>query len=352
VELHAYDLKGGSDFLPLEPVSHRFRVGDDPNDLATLRSDLRNIHADMGCRYKVLRSLPRDVCPEGKITRALADRRELGLFPVVLLIDECQLAFDGDPETVALVTDLGKRGPAAGIIVILATQRVDAQSLPTGISSNAVLRWCFKVTGQVENDMVLGTSAYKAGIRATMFARADQGICYFAGEGADPVIVRTAYLDAPAAEQVVARARAARLAAGLLTGHAAGLDPDPDPSTASLLDHLLEVWPATPEGPIERVWWDELAGRLTEIHPGLYGGWTGVQVSAAAKPHGLKSVQVKRWIDGRQVNRRGLAHSSLAEAVQAREPDQPEQPVQTDDWPQLPAATDATTTDPERTDLR
>ena len=101
-----------------------------------------------------------------------------------------------------------------------------------------MLRLCFKVAGQVENDMVLGTSITRPAIRATMFARTDQGIGYFAGEGADPVIVRTAYLDAIAAEAVVARARAARLAAGLLTGHAAGIEPDPDPSTDSLLDHL------------------------------------------------------------------------------------------------------------------
>ena len=37
VELHIYDLKGGADLLPLEPVAHRFRVGDDPDDLAYLR---------------------------------------------------------------------------------------------------------------------------------------------------------------------------------------------------------------------------------------------------------------------------------------------------------------------------
>ena len=352
VELHIYDLRGGADMLPLEPVAHRFRIGDDPEDLAYMRSDLRAVHADMGRRFKVLRSLPREVCPESKITRALADKRELGLFPVVIVIDECQVAFDGDPDTVAMVTDLGKRGPAAGIIVLLATQRVDAQSLPTGISSNAVLRWCLKVTGQVENDMVMGTSAYKAGIRATMFARTDKGICYFAGENADPVIVRISYVDGPTAETVVARARAARLAAGLLTGHGAGIDPEPDPSTDSLLDHLIEVWPVTENGPAERVWWDELAGRLADVHSGLYGGWTGVQVSAAAKPHGLKSVQVKRWIDGRQVNRRGLARTSLAAALHAREPDQPAQLDQAGDtWPVLPAPTD-TSTDPGRTDLR
>ncbi len=31
----------------------------------------------MGRRYKQLRSLPREVCPAGKVTRLLADRREL-----------------------------------------------------------------------------------------------------------------------------------------------------------------------------------------------------------------------------------------------------------------------------------
>ena len=55
-----------------------------------------------------------------------------------------------------------------------ATQRPDAKSLPTGISADAVLRRCLKVQGQVENDMVLGTSAYKNGTRATMFSRKDR----------------------------------------------------------------------------------------------------------------------------------------------------------------------------------
>ena len=351
-ELHIYDLKGGADWLPLEPVAHRFRVGDDPDDLAYFRTDVRAIHADMSRRYKVLRSLPREVCPEGKITRALANRRELGLFPVVLFIDECQHAFDGDKDTVALITDLGKRGPAAGIIVVLATQRVDAQSLPTGISSNAVLRYCLKVAGQVENDMVLGTSMYKAGFRATMFSRTDLGVGYLAGEGDDPVIVRGAYLDANHAAAVVARARAARLAAGTLTGHAAGIEPDPDPSDQSLLDHLAEVWPLTEEGPVDKVWWDDLAIRLAETFPGLYSGWTGKQVSTAAKPHGLNSGQVKRTIDGRQLNRRGLTHTDLAAALRARDAEGGAEQLDqaADGWPQLPGPT--TNPDDDRSDLR
>ena len=288
VELHLYDLKGGPDFRPLEPVAHRIRIGDEAEDLAYFKADVRTIHADMPRRYRTLRNLPRELCPEGKVTRALADRRDLGLWPVLLVIDECQLAFDDDPEMVALVTDLGKRGPAAGIIVVLATQRVDAKSLPTAISSNAVLRYCLKVAGQVENDMVMGTSMYKAGVRATTFARTDKGVGYLAGEGDDPTIVRTAYLDAPMSDTIAARARAARVAAGLLTGDAAGHTPDPDTSSDSILDHLATIWPPTEE----KVWWDDLAERLAATYPGLYGTWTGEQVTAAVKPHGLKSVQV------------------------------------------------------------
>ena len=140
------------------------------------------------------------------------------------------------------------------------------------------------------------------------------------------------------------------LAAGTLTGHAAGIDPDPDPSDQSLLDHLAEVWPLTEEGPVDKVWWDDLAIRLAETFPGLYSGWTGKQVSTAAKPHGLNSGQVKRTIDGRQLNRRGLTHTDLAAALRARDTeDGGGQLDQADGWPQLPAPED---TDTERTDLR
>jgi len=42
-ELHGYDLKGGPDLLPLEGVSHRFRIGDEPDDLTYLKADVREL---------------------------------------------------------------------------------------------------------------------------------------------------------------------------------------------------------------------------------------------------------------------------------------------------------------------
>jgi S-DNA-T family DNA segregation ATPase FtsK/SpoIIIE len=52
-----------------------------------------------------------------------------------MFIDECQELFshpDYRDEADRLATGIIKRGPALGIILILATQRPDAKSLPTG----------------------------------------------------------------------------------------------------------------------------------------------------------------------------------------------------------------------------
>ena len=327
VELHLYDLKGGPDFRPLEPVAHRFRIGDEPDDLAYLKADIRAIHADMSRRYKTLRNLPRERVPRRQ--GHPRPRRPPRPRPVA---GRCWSSTSASWRS----TTTPRWSPWSPTSANAARPPASSSSSPPNastpspcrpaISSNAVLRFCLKVAGQVENDMVLGTSMYKAGVRATTFARTDKGVGYLAGEGDDPTIVRTAYLDAPDADTIAARARAARLAAGLLTGDAAGIDPDPDTSTDSILDHLATVWPPTEE----KVWWDDLAERLAATYPGLYGTWTGEQVTAAVKPHGLKSVQVKRTVDGLTKNRRGLARTALAAALNDR-------PDRTDDarptWP-------------------
>jgi S-DNA-T family DNA segregation ATPase FtsK/SpoIIIE len=122
-------------------------------------------------RAKVIKGLPRDLCPDSKITPQLAANRSLRLHPIVFALDEAQEAFSHPGHGAAFdryATALTKRGPAMGIILVLATQRPDAKSLPTGVTSNASIRFCLRVTDQVANDMVLGTSSYKRGVNATL----------------------------------------------------------------------------------------------------------------------------------------------------------------------------------------
>ncbi|UYB41699.1 cell division protein FtsK [Streptomyces sp. Je 1-4] len=319
-ELHTYDMKGTGDLDPVgNAVSHRHAAGDDDEAIEYAIRDFRELRTELRRRTKMIRSLPRDICPESKVTSELASKKELGLHPIVIGVDECQVLFEHPKykdEFEEIATDLVKRGPATGIVLLLATQRPDAKALPTGISANASARWCLKVMGQLENDMVLGTSAYKRGVRATMFSWGDKGIHYFVGEGADARIVGSVYVDGVGADAIALRARKAREDAGLLSGHALGEEPEADASAAyDLLRDLLGVIPAEEA----KVWNETVVARLAELRPDVYGEWAAEQLTAALKPHGIETVQIGRRINGKVVNRRGIERAHLAAAVAERD---------------------------------
>ena len=187
--------------------------------------------------------------------------------------------------------------------------------LPTGISANAVLRLCLKVMGQIENDMVLGTSSYKAGVRATMFTRSDVGICYIASEGDDPRITRAHYVNAPDAVRVVERAHKVRKADNRLSGYALGHAPaDLGPSFDLLADILAVV--AADE---EKVWNERVATRLGQLRPDAYGGWTTENVTLALKPFGVPVKDVAGTTDeGARTTRRGIERAAIVAAINER----------------------------------
>jgi DNA segregation ATPase FtsK/SpoIIIE, S-DNA-T family len=278
-EIHAYDLKGTGDLAPLRPVAHRYRAGEEPEDLDYLMADLRALRTEMRRRTKVIRQLGEttDRCPENKVTPELAADKRLGLYPIVIGIDECQVLFEHSvygAEAESICTDLVKRGPALGMILMLATQRPDAKSIPTGISANAVLRMCLKVMGQTENDMVLGTSMYKNGYRATMFDfDADKGVFYFAG-GGRPQILYGYGFDVPESRVIAARARVMREHAGRITGYALGQDHDGTPARR-LADDVLTVF-----GDAKALWCSTIAERLAGSFPEAYADITQEAVAS------------------------------------------------------------------------
>ena len=319
-ELHTYDLKGTGDLDPVgEHVSYRHRAGEEDEDIEYAIADMREVRGELRRRAKVIRSLPRDICPESKVTSELASKPSLGLHPIVITVDECQVWFEHDKygkEFEEICTDLVKRGPATGIVLMLATQRPDAKSLPTGISANAGVRLCMKVMGQTENDMVLGTSSYKRGVRATMFSWADKGIAYFVGDGSDARIIRSVYVDAPNADRIARRARKAREDAGTLSGYALGQEPEPTAGSGyDLLADILAVVPADEP----KVWSETVVARLADLREDVYDGWDPEGLAAALKPHGVSTIQVGRRVKGKVVNRRGIDRSHIATAIAERD---------------------------------
>jgi S-DNA-T family DNA segregation ATPase FtsK/SpoIIIE len=316
-EIWVFELKGTGDLEPLSKVAARYGSGADDDTAEAALLALRDLRKECARRAETIRGLPKTVCPENKVTPQLAAQKGLGLHLLVVAIDECQELFahsDFGKEAGELAERIIKLGRALGVILLLATQRPDAKSLPTGISANVGTRLCLRVMGQMENDMILSTSMYRNGVRATMFTKRDKGVGYLVGAGDEPQIVRTFYVDAPAADKICDRARAAREAAGTLTGHAIGQAP-----TARRVDTLLDdVLTALPAGEA-RVWSETVVEGLGQLNPDLYGNWTAEQLAAQLKPYGVDTYQIGRRVDRKTINRRGINRADILNAITDRD---------------------------------
>ncbi|MFC7622465.1 cell division protein FtsK [Microlunatus sp. GCM10028923] len=320
VILDVFELKGTGDLGPAEPVCHTYVSGlatGDDNDptLAAVMVRLRELVAELGKRSERISRLPADLCPERKITPAIARRPELGLQPILVILDECQELFESEKfgeEAAYLCKRLTKIGPAMGIIFVPATQKPDANSLPTGVSSNAGIRYCLRVMGHTENDMILGSGMNKAGVKATEFTEADKGVGILRGHGPRIETVKAYFFDAKTAAPVIERARALREEAGTLTGHAIGETTEVAGPTFSLLDDLAAVWPSG----VDKVWSEVLCDGLTKLRPDHYRGLDPAGLTGQLKPYGIETKQV--WgtdpHTGKGTSRRGPHRADLDQA--------------------------------------
>jgi len=311
--VYAFDGKGTGDLAPCAAFAHYVGVGDEPEDIAEQLDIMRGLRAELRRRARVIRGLPREECPESKVTSELASRRDLGLEPIVIGVDETQVWFEyGDKgnkahkaireEFAAICTDLAKRGPALGFILLLATQLVNANTVPTSISNVAVIRFALKMLGHTANDQVLGTGARRRGVDATMFAIEDKGIGYLLADGADARIVRTvAGLDAVMADRIAERARAVREAAGRLTGQADDIE-----DAVVVLDEASDVLRVMEDRRREVAHLAELVEWLAELRPD-YAGLDVGELGKRLRNRGVPTLGVK--VDG--VNRNGVRARDL-----------------------------------------
>jgi S-DNA-T family DNA segregation ATPase FtsK/SpoIIIE len=221
-----------------------------------------------------------------KLNRAIAEA-DPSLFPLLALFDEIQELFtdpDRGKEAKALLTSIVKRGRSLGIHVILATQRIDKESIPKGISSNVSNREALAVPSHVEVDLILGTGAYSRGARPTTFVPPADGDNPWAGWGylaGRDQPVRASYIDNVAAEKIVKRALALR-------GERPMVDVDDGPDRDVLAD-VIRVFAHVGRPGIH---WQRLAELLSTQMPELYAGITAEAISAQLRAEGVESVNV------------------------------------------------------------
>ncbi|MHB1593882.1 MAG: hypothetical protein ACYCO9_06400 [Streptosporangiaceae bacterium] len=244
------------------------------------------------------------LCPDGHVYNLEVAGTHTYQVGDGIVAHNCQNLFMHPEHGQQAAADAGyviRLGRAYGIVLVLATQRPDATSLPTAVSGNVSSRFCLRVPGQVENDIVLGTSSYRNGYKATAFrAKTDAGLGWLKADG-DPQIVRTYYLDLPATEKIAARARAMRSAAGVLSGYALGQDGTEAPR--SFAADVLAVF-----GGDERLWSATIAARLAQALPGVYADLTPDAVASQLRALG---VPVKNVRETGQAVRKGCERAAI-----------------------------------------
>lgn len=322
VRLIVFDGKGGKDWQPLQAVAHRYGSGVRVAVVEHLAHTLQALIEDMNARYETLRTLPHDLCPEGKLTPAASHNRSLRMPLTLVCIDEVQRYLehpDWGKAILEALIELAKVGPAAGIMLVLATQRPDSKTLPEGLRGQIGTRLALKVMNWQSSETILGAGSYPA-LDASKLLRSHKGVGILLGADdgeaaeADARIVRTHLMDLPTLQQIVDRGRELRTKAGTLSGVAAGEEAIPENVTPRLLEDVAAVFSAGET----KLWSETIVARLAEADPNAYHGWSPTDLASALRPYGIGTHQV--WAqseDGSSANRRGIARDAVLDALAA-----------------------------------
>jgi len=253
--LYIADFKAGKDWAAAAAVAHRFLSGDESSDVLTLAAWLVELVTEVQGRYRRMRELDNEICPESKITPAMSRDPALNMPITGIFIDEVQVPLEErtpikvQGKTIPageyigeLLTWLAKKGPAAGIVLVLATQRPDTKTIPSGLRAVLGSRFALRVMDWRDSNIILGEQMNTRGWDSSRLLPSHKGVGILRPDGdttagADvlAVMVRTDYMPNDDWAALCQRGRALREVAGTLTGQAIGAAPTPalDPATVA-----------------------------------------------------------------------------------------------------------------------
>jgi S-DNA-T family DNA segregation ATPase FtsK/SpoIIIE len=269
--LYVFDGKGGKDWKAAEQVAYRFVCGDDLAQVEAARDGLIELVAETQARFARMAELPDEVCPESKITPQISRDAALGMPITAVIIDEVQVFLENPTRqdvgarkttigayVAELLTYLAKKGPAAGIIVILATQRPDTKTIPSALRAVLGSRFALRVMDWRDSNIILGEQMNTRGYDSSKLLPSHKGVGILRPDGesdADADVlattVRSHYMPNPEWRTICERGRALREASGTLAGHAAGEQPvaiDPDVAVRALGPGPVDDEPPSGDG--------------------------------------------------------------------------------------------------------
>lgn len=216
VRMYLADGKAGADITPFEPIASMYDTDGDPERLLEILEHIWNVEVPER------RALAKEYGSR-KLTAAMA-ARDPRVCLAVLLVDEWSsygAAADRKTrdECERLLRLIVQQGRALGIITLAATQKPDADSVPTGIRDILSIRWAMRCLTPQASDTILGQGYAAAGHNAQEILKSQRGVgIYMDGEGAEPELTRSYYYDDDEVQMILERAYGLRADAGTLPG--------------------------------------------------------------------------------------------------------------------------------------
>jgi S-DNA-T family DNA segregation ATPase FtsK/SpoIIIE len=282
--LYVADFKAGKDWDAAAQVAHRFMSGDEPAHVLALAAWLVELVTEVQGRYRRMRDLDNNTCPESKVTPAMSRDASLNMPITGIFIDEVQVPLEERiPIKVQgkmipagqyigeLLTWLAKKGPAAGIVLVLATQRPDSKTIPSQLRAVLGSRFALRVMDWRDSNIILGEQMNTRGWDSSRLLPSHKGVGILRPDGdtaagADvlAMMVRTDYMPNNDWTTLCERGRELRAATGTLTGHAIGAAPVPvlDPATVA---HVIGPSQTTNDTPPARELPEDLPEPLASV---------------------------------------------------------------------------------------
>lgn len=257
--LHLWDGKGAGDHRPWRRIAHTAEKRNAPGLLA----HLKRMQAQMERVFDMLD----EAGGSTKLTPELC--RRFGVDVELTIVDETRYYVTSPQggEIVEIMVDIASRGPAAGVLLVLATQRMTKDAIPPELKGVCSLRWAMRCPDVIASNAVLGAGAAGAGYDASDIPRSHRGVGILDADGSDPVKLRSYYLDDGGSDlaDVAAAAYELRRAAGTLPPHEQPADNLAE--LAAILSAFGDDDKLLPDELAARLGWDrsKLAGELDGI---------------------------------------------------------------------------------------
>ena len=323
-----FDGKGGNDMAPSAPLAYRHGSGVGIATVQLLLQTTVDLIAECNRRNEVIRNLPVDQCPDGKLTPELARNAHLDMKPTGVFIDEVHRYLEHrvhGKDIARNLEELAKVAPSVGICLVLSTQRPATKTMSDGLRGSLGTRIALRTANATVSKMILGDAA--PGFNAALFTKRHKGVAIVVGaddgELAEepPQVARGFHVTVAAYAEVCARLLAERQATGTLEGMAAGEQPVLS-AQFQLLDDLTAAFEHTTND--GKLWHTEVLDHITTAHPERADAWTEKSMGTACAELGLRVRQINRA----GTNKRGIWHADLmdllarrAEAVALETPD-------------------------------